>query len=83
MSDLISLDVVDADGAIREAQENVAGDTRADLFRRAAIGVSILTVEARHASYLRELNNKTFAPRSFDKPASARQVRAKAKAFIK
>ncbi|CAN5542680.1 hypothetical protein BH20ACT19_BH20ACT19_11170 [soil metagenome] len=45
--------------------------------------VSILTVEARHAAYLRELNNQTFAPRTFDKPATKRQVLSKAKAFIK
>jgi hypothetical protein len=38
MSDLIKLELVDTDGAIREAEEAVAGDTRADLFRRAAIG---------------------------------------------
>jgi hypothetical protein len=38
MSDLITLDLVDADGAIREAEEQVAGDTRADFFRKAAIG---------------------------------------------
>ena len=38
MSDLMKLDVVDTDGAIREAEEAVGGDTRADLFRKAAIG---------------------------------------------
>jgi len=38
MSELLKLDVVDTDGAIREAEEAVAGDTRADLFRKAAIG---------------------------------------------
>ena len=38
MSDLIKLDVVDQDGAIREAEEAVAGDSRADFFRKAAIG---------------------------------------------
>ena len=32
------LNVVDTDGAIREADAAVAGDTRADLFRKAAIG---------------------------------------------
>lgn len=32
------LNVVDVDGAVREAEEGVAGDTRADLFRKAAIG---------------------------------------------
>lgn len=44
---------------------------------------SILTVEARHASRFRSLNGQTFAPRTFDKPATARQVLAKAGAFIK
>jgi rubrerythrin len=34
----MKLDVVDTDGAIREAEEAVEGDTRADLFRKAAIG---------------------------------------------
>lgn len=38
MSDLIKLEQVDQDGAIREAQEAVAGDSRADFFRKAAIG---------------------------------------------
>jgi len=38
MSDLITLDVVDQDGAIREAEEAVAGDSRADFFRKAALG---------------------------------------------
>ena len=38
MSDLITLETVDVDGAIREAREEVAGDTRAELFRKAAIG---------------------------------------------
>jgi rubrerythrin len=38
MSDLIKLDVVDQDGAIREAEEAVAGDSRADFFRKAALG---------------------------------------------
>jgi len=38
MSDLITLETVDDDGAIREAREEVAGDTRAELFRKAAIG---------------------------------------------
>lgn len=45
--------------------------------------VSILTVEARHASRFRSLNGKTFAPRTFDSPASARQVLSKAEGFIK
>jgi len=45
--------------------------------------VSILTVEARHAAYLRELNNQSFAPRSFDQPATMRQVLRKAGPFIK
>ncbi len=38
MSDLIKLELVDLDGAIRESEAAVAGDTRADLFRKAAIG---------------------------------------------
>ena len=37
MSDQIKLDVVDTDGAIREAEEAVAGDSRADFFRKAAV----------------------------------------------
>jgi rubrerythrin len=45
--------------------------------------VSILTVEARHASYLRSLNNQTFAPRSFDRRAGMKSVLKKAKPFIK
>ncbi|MDP9134836.1 MAG: ferritin-like domain-containing protein, partial [Actinomycetota bacterium] len=42
MSDLITLDLVDADGAIREAEDQVAGDTRADFFRKAAVGGGVL-----------------------------------------
>ena len=36
MSDL-NLDVVDVDGAVREAEEAVAGDTRAAFFKKAAV----------------------------------------------
>ena len=43
MSDLMTLEVVDADGAIREAADAVENDTRADFFRRAGIaGGSLL-----------------------------------------
>jgi hypothetical protein len=42
MSDLISLELVDADGAIREADDQVDGDTRADFFRKAAVGGGVL-----------------------------------------
>ena len=43
MPDLITLEVVDADGAIREAADAVATDTRADFFRRAGVaGGSLL-----------------------------------------
>jgi hypothetical protein len=38
MSDQITLELVDTDGAIREAEDGVAGDTRADFFRKAALG---------------------------------------------
>ena len=38
MSDLMKLELVDQDGAIREAEEAVAGDNRADFFRKAALG---------------------------------------------
>ncbi len=38
MSDLITLESVDVDGAIREAEADVANDTRADFFRKAALG---------------------------------------------
>jgi len=43
---------------------------------------SILTVEARHASRFRTLRGKDFAPNTFDKPRTAKQVLAKAEAFI-
>ncbi len=42
MSDLISLELVDADGAIREAEDQATGDTRADFFRKAAVGGGVL-----------------------------------------
>src|SRR4051794_29404796 len=35
---LLPIETVDTDGAIREAEEAVAGDTRAVFFRKAAIG---------------------------------------------
>jgi rubrerythrin len=38
MTDLIRIEQVDTDGAIREAEHAVDGDTRADFFRKAAIG---------------------------------------------
>ena len=44
--------------------------------------VSILTVEARHASRFRSLNKQNFAPRSFDKPAGMKSVLKKAKPFL-
>ena len=36
--DAITLETVDVDGAIREAEDEVAGDTRAAFFRKAAVG---------------------------------------------
>ena len=38
MSDLITLENVDADGAIRDGADAVDGDSRAEFFRKAAIG---------------------------------------------
>jgi rubrerythrin len=38
MSEVMKIELIDADGAIREMEDAVAGDTRADLFRKAAIG---------------------------------------------
>jgi rubrerythrin len=37
LTDLISLETLDRDGALREQEEAIAGDTRADLFRKAGI----------------------------------------------
>ncbi|MDO8209500.1 ferritin-like domain-containing protein [Conexibacter sp. CPCC 206217] len=37
LTDLISLETLDRDGALREQEAAVAGDTRADLFRKAGI----------------------------------------------
>ena len=38
MSELITLDLIDADGAVRDAHDGIAGDTRADFIRKAALG---------------------------------------------
>jgi rubrerythrin len=38
VSDRITVEALDVDGALREAEAEVAGDTRAELFRKAAIG---------------------------------------------
>ena len=38
MSDRITVEALDVDGALAEAEAAVAGDTRAELFRKAAIG---------------------------------------------
>jgi rubrerythrin len=38
MTDLITLETIDADGAIQEAYDEAGGDTRADFFRKAAVG---------------------------------------------
>ena len=38
MDDMLSLDLVDQDGAIREARDRAAGGTRADLFRKTVVG---------------------------------------------
>lgn len=37
LTDLISIETLDRDGALREQEEAVAGDTRAELFRKAGI----------------------------------------------
>lgn len=43
LSDIISIETLDRDGALRDGAEAVAGDTRADLFRKAGIaGGSLL-----------------------------------------
>ena len=43
LTDIISLETLDSDGALRETADAVAGDTRADLFRKAGIaGGSLL-----------------------------------------
>ncbi|HMJ01681.1 MAG TPA: ferritin-like domain-containing protein [Conexibacter sp.] len=43
LTDLISIETLDRDGALRESADAVAGDTRADLFRKAGIaGGSLL-----------------------------------------
>ena len=38
MDDMLSLDLVDQDGAIREARDRASGGTRADLFRKTVVG---------------------------------------------
>jgi hypothetical protein len=38
MTDRITVEALDVDGALREAESRVAGDTRADFFRKAAVG---------------------------------------------
>ncbi len=43
LTDLISIETLDRDGALREADAAVAGDTRAELFRKAGVaGGSLL-----------------------------------------
>ena len=37
LTDLISIEALDRDGALREQEEAVAGDTRAELFRKAGV----------------------------------------------
>ena len=44
--------------------------------------LAIHSVEARHAAYLRGLNDQNFAPRAFDKPATMKAVLKKAKPFL-
>ena len=43
---------------------------------------TILTIEARHAAFIRELGGKSFAPNAFDKPASMAQVLKAAGGFV-
>lgn len=38
MTDVLTIEALDADGAIREAHEDLGGDTRSDFFKKAAIG---------------------------------------------
>src|SRR3954471_9622722 len=52
---LLPIESVDADGAIREAEEAVAGDTRAQLFRKAAIGGGALVGGSAFLGMLPEL----------------------------
>ena len=52
MSDHITLEVVDVDGAIQEADDDAGGDTRADFFRKAAIGGGALHRRRRPAERL-------------------------------
>jgi rubrerythrin len=51
----IQLATLDADGAIREAEAAVAGDTRADLFRKAAIGGGAILTSGAFMGMLPEL----------------------------
>jgi rubrerythrin len=44
-----------------------------------AVAASILTVEARHASRFRSLNNQSFAPKAFDSASSMKSTLAKVK----
>lgn len=43
---------------------------------------TIVTIEARHAAFIRELNGKSFAPNAFDKPASMAKVLKAAGGFL-
>lgn len=52
---LLPIESVDVDGAIREAEEAVAGDTRAQFFRKAAIGGGALVGGSAFAGMLPEL----------------------------
>ncbi len=52
---LLPIESVDHDGAIREAEEAVAGDTRAQFFRKAAIGGGALVGGSAFAGLLPEI----------------------------
>jgi rubrerythrin len=52
---MLPIETVDVDGAIREAEEAVAGDTRADFFRKAALGGGALVGGGVFAGMLPEI----------------------------
>ena len=57
MEPMFDLSVVDVDGAVREAEQNVAGDTRSAFFRKAAIGGGALISSSAFLGMLPELAN--------------------------
>lgn len=72
MTDLITLETLDRDGAIQETAEAVAGDTRAAFLRKAAIGGGTLFGGAALSGLLPSIASAKRVPRATSRSSTTR-----------